>query len=181
MESRAGLGTLLWVFFKLGMTSFGGGLSGWIHREAVERRGWMSEEQFLAGVAITQVLPGPNAVNLALHIGLQLRGAAGAAVAGLGILGPPFAFILVLAALYQGIAGAPVARAVLAGLAAAGLGMTCVMGARGARRLRGAAPIGVAVATFGAVGLLRWPMIPVVLALAPLSIALAWREARGGR
>ena len=52
----ASLPALLGVFFKLGLTSFGGGLSGWIHQEVVGKRAWMDEDQFMAGVALTQVL-----------------------------------------------------------------------------------------------------------------------------
>lgn len=173
---RVPLATLFGVFFRMGMASFGGGLPGWMHREVVERRGWMSEERFLAGVAIGQIVPGGNSVNLALYIGQQLRGGMGLAVAGFGVLFPPFVMILILAALYRGVAGFGTAQFVLGGLAAAGVGMTLVIGVKSARRLRGAAPVAVAAATFAAVGLLQWPMLPVVLALAPLSVALAWRR-----
>ncbi len=176
---QASLGAILAVFAALGMASFGGGLPGWMHREVVQKRGWMTEEGFLAGVALGQVLPGANSVNLALYIGQQLRGAPGAAMAGLGILGPPFLFILVLAlifARYGEIAGLAV---VLGGVAAAGLANSLTVGLRTARRMRRAWPWGIAAATFLAVGVLRLPMIPVVLVLIPLSVALAWRTRHG--
>lgn len=176
---RAGLMEMLLVFAALGMASFGGGLPGWMHREIVARRGWMSEEAFLAGVALGQVLPGPNSVNLALYIGQQLRGIPGAAMAGIGILGPPFLAILGLALLYARFGAAAGLSVVLGGVAAAGLANSCTVGLRTARRLRRAWPWGVAAATFLAVGVLRWPMIPVVLVLIPVSILLAWRQGRG--
>ena len=53
-----GLADILGVFARLGMASFGGGLSGWMHREVVQQRRWLTEEGFLAGVALGQVLPG---------------------------------------------------------------------------------------------------------------------------
>ena len=171
---------ILRVFAALGMASFGGGLAGWMHREVVLRRRWLSEEGFLAGVALGQVLPGPNSVNLALYIGQQLRGMPGAAMAFLGILGPPFVFILGLALLYGwgvGLAGFGV---VLGGVAAAGLANSLSTGLRTARHMRGAWPWAMAGVTFVAVGLLRWPMIPVVLVLIPASILLAWRDSRHG-
>ena len=96
--AQPSLVAILGVFLRLGMASFGGGLPGWMHHEVVRKRGWLDEERFMAGLSLCQVLPGPNAVNLALHIGQQLRGWPGAAAAFLGILGPPFLFILVLAA-----------------------------------------------------------------------------------
>ncbi len=171
---------MLGVFAALGMASFGGGLPGWMHREVVAKRGWMSEEAFLAGIALGQVLPGPNSVNLALYIGQQLRGVPGAAVAGLGILGPPFVAILLIALAYASYGQAEGLPVLLAGVAAAGLANSCTVGARTARRMRGAAPWVIAGATFLAIGVLRLPMIPVVLVLAPLSIALAWRGMRHG-
>jgi chromate transporter len=177
-RSPATLAALLAVFLRLGMASFGGGLSAWMHREIVERRGWMGEERFLAALALGQVLPGPNSVNLALQIGLQLRGGIGAVAAGIGLLGPSFLFILLLALLYERYGGLGLVNAALAGVAAAGIGLTCSMGVRAARRMRGIAPFAVAGVVFVAVGVLKWPMIPVVLAVVPASIALAWRTER---
>jgi chromate transporter len=149
-----------------------------MHHEVVRKRGWLDEERFMAGLSLGQVLPGPNSVNLALYIGQQLRGWAGAAAAFLGILGPPFLFILVLAVAQARVSGSATMAAALGGVAAAGLANSCAVGALAARRLRGVGLWGVAAATFVAVGVLRWPMIPVVLALAPVGIGLAWREAR---
>jgi chromate transporter len=175
---QPGLGEILGVFARLGMASFGGGLSGWMHREVVRRRQWMTEEGFLAGIALGQVLPGPNSVNLALYIGQQLRGWQGAAAAFAGILGPPFLFILLLALLYAGAAGVAGLGPVLVGVAAAGLANSCTVGLRTARRLRGLGPWAVLGTTFLAIGVLRLPMIPVVLVLAPVSVGLAWRAGR---
>ncbi|MBW8268832.1 chromate transporter [Caldovatus aquaticus] len=181
LRSPATLPALLAVFVRMGMVSFGGGLSGWMHREIVERRRWMSEERFLAALALGQVLPGPNSVNLALQIGLHLRGGIGAAAAGIGLLGPPFLVILALALLYGRYGGAALVNTALAGVAAAGIGLTCATGVRAARRMRGVGPFGIAAAVFVAVGVLKWPMVPVVLAVIPPSVALAWRSARQER
>lgn len=174
------LSALFAVFAKLGMTSFGGGLSGWMHREVVRRRGWMTEDQFVAGVALTQVMPGPNAVNLALFIGQRLRGGPGLVVCGLGVLLPPFGFILVLAGLYARVAGSNGVRFVLSGMAAAGVGMTVVVALRSARRIRSVAPALIAAALFVGVGLLQLPMLGLVVVFAPVSVWLAWRELDGG-
>lgn len=177
---QAGLGEILLVFTSLGMASFGGGLAGWMHREVVEKRRWLSEEGFLAGVALGQVLPGANSVNLALYIGQQLRGVPGAVAAFVGMLGPPFLFILGLALLYGWGVGFAGMGVVLGGVAAAGLANSANTGLRTARHLRGLGPWAVAAGTFVAVGLLRLPMIPVVLVVAPLSIGLAWWRQRQG-
>ncbi|WP_149535412.1 chromate transporter [Siccirubricoccus phaeus] len=173
---EAGLGEILRVFVTLGMLSFGGGLSGWIHREVVVKRRWMGDEAFLAGIALCQVLPGPNAVNLALYIGQQLRGLPGAAMAFLGILGPPFLFILGLALAYGWGAGMAGFGVVLGGLAVAGLANSLTVAARAGRRLRGVRAWGIVVLVCVAVGVLRWPMLPVVAVAIPLSLALSWHE-----
>ena len=186
MESaaRPSLGAILGVFLRLGMASFGGGLPGWMHHEVVRKRGWLDEERFMAGLALGQVLPGPNSVNLALHIGQQLRGWPGAAAAFLGILGPPFLFILVLARRRRRAFRIGNGRARRwAGWRRRGWRTVARSARCAARRVRGFGLWAVAAATFVAVGMLRLPMIPVVLALAPIGIGLAWREGRdaGGR
>ncbi|GGC48107.1 hypothetical protein GCM10011504_28180 [Siccirubricoccus deserti] len=178
VKAEARLGEILLVFTSLGMASFGGGLPGWMHREVVVRRGWMTDEAFLAGVALGQVLPGPNSINLALYIGQQLRGLPGAGMAFLGILGPPFLFILGLALAYRWGAGLTGLAVVLGGVAAAGLANSLAVAWRSGSRMRGLWPWIVVVAVFLAVGVLRWPMIPVVLVVVPISIALAWWAGR---
>jgi chromate transporter len=167
------------VFLRLGITSFGGGTAAWVHRELVDRRRWLSEDAFLTGLTVAQILPGANPVNLALYFGLELRGSAGAAAAALGLLAPSFAFILVLGALYNRFAGATWLHAILTGLAAVGIAVTISVGLKVAKRLRGdLAAAAIAAAVFAAVGLLHWPMAPVVIVAAPLSIALASRKLR---
>ena len=171
----ATLAAILGVFCKLGLTSFGGGLSGWIHGEVVRRRRWMSEDQFIAGVALTQVMPGPNAVNLALFIGQKLRGGPGLTAAGIGILLPPFLLIIALAIGYGTISGIASVQFVLSGMAAAGVGMTFVVAIRSGVRMRGVVPFTLAAVIFTTVGVLQWPMLPIVLTLGPLSVFWAWR------
>lgn len=167
------------AFFRLGLMSFGGGTAAWVHRELVERRGWLSEDAYLTGLTVAQILPGANPVNLALYFGLHLRGSAGAAVAALGLLTPSFTFILLLGALYNRFVDAPALHAVLGGLAAVGLAITISVGVKVAQRLRRDVVTAViAIAVFVAVGLLHWPMVLVVVVLAPVSVALARRQMR---
>lgn len=179
---RVSLSGVAGVFFRLGLMSFGGGTAAWVHRELVERKRWLTEEAYLTGLTVAQILPGANPVNLALYFGLQLRGSAGAAAAALGLLAPSFTLILGLGVLYNRFAGAPVLHAVLAGLAAVGIAVTIAVGVKVARRLRGDVMAGViAAAVFVAVGLLHWPMVIVVVVLAPLSVALARRRMQAAK
>lgn len=176
---RVSLPALIGVFAKIGLMSFGGALSGWMYREIVQRRQWLGEEEFLGGLALGQIMPGANVANLSLYIGQRLRGGRGAVAALAGMLLPPMAIVLVLAALYERIGAVAWVHRGIGGVAAAAIGLTAMVGLRAARRVeRRAGPLGVLSLVFLLVGVARWPMVPVVLALTPLSIALAWLVAR---
>jgi len=172
-KPRVPLSALLGVFFRIGMSSFGGSSAAWLYRELVEKRGWLDENGFLTALTLAQALPGANPVNLSIYVGSQLRGGIGGAAAVLGLVGPPFCVILVLGILYAEYGTSPVVHAVLGGLAAAGIGMTISIGAKLARKVKKPIPVAIAATLFVTVGVLHWPMIPVVLAIAPISIALA--------
>jgi chromate transporter len=182
---RRELAALFLLFSQLGLMSFGGGVSAWMHRTFVAQRGWLNETEFSAALALARIVPGVNVINLAVLIGQRRHGRAGAALAALGlILGPGLAAIA-LAALYQRLAGTPILHGALAGAAAAAAGLLIAMGlvsaadtfGRGAgdRRppIRRAGATAIMAAVFVLIGLLHLPTVPVVLALAPISIALA--------
>jgi chromate transporter len=163
------------TFFWVGLFSFGGGLSGWLHREIVNSRGWMTDDQFFSGYSLSQVLPGVNSSNLTVYIGQHLRGARGAVVALLALLSGPFVVVIAAAVAYQYLLQIPGFQAAMAGVAAAAIGMLVRLGLIAARRATtGVLPALVMVAVFTAVGILRWPLIAVVLVAAPVSVALAW-------
>ena len=179
VRPAVGLLQLLGTFVRLGAMTFGGSVQSWVHREVAERLGWIDNKAFLSGMTVAQILPGANPVNMALYVGLQLRGGAGAAVAVFGMLIPAFCTTLLLGALYRSYGQLAPVHFVLAGMAAAGVGATLTMGIKVARRLpRNLVTALVAVAVFVLVGVLRWPMIPVVAVMLPLSIALAFVAAR---
>jgi|HubBroStandDraft_2_1064218.scaffolds.fasta_scaffold07781_3 chromate transporter len=175
VPARVGLSQLLATFVRLGTMTFGGGVQSWIHREVVQRLGWINDKSFLSGMTVAQILPGANPVNMALYVGLHLRGGVGAAVAVFGMLIPAFCTTLLLGALYRSYGHLAAVHFVLAGMAAAGVGATLTMGIKVARRLpRNLVTALIAVTVFVLVGVLRWPMIPVVVVMVPLSIALAF-------
>jgi chromate transporter len=180
---QVGLLALLVTFVRLGTLTFGGSVQAWVHREVVERLGWIDDKAFLSGLTVAQVLPGANPVNIALYVGLQLRGGAGAAVAVFGMIVPAFCLTLCLGYFYRAYGHLAVVHFVLGGLAAAGVGATLTMSFKVARRLpRNLVTPLIAVTVFAVVGLLRWPMVPVVLVAVPVSIALAFvEETRGHR
>lgn len=169
-----GLPRLLATFVRLGTVTFGGGLQSWIHREVVDRLGWIDDDTFLSGLTMARVVPGGNGVNVALYVGLRLRGAMGAAAAVLGLVVPAFCVILCLGYLYRRFGHLAAVHFVLTGLAAAGVGATLTMGIKVGRRLpRDIGTALVAATVFALVGVMQLPMIPVVLALIPISVGLA--------
>ena len=176
-----GLWQIFSAFLRLGCTSFGGGTAGWLHRDIVLRRGWIDEAAFVRMLSLGQVLPGANGIKMTVLIGQQLRGVMGALAALLGLLSGPFVIVLVLGVIYARLSGIALLHRLLDGAAAAVIGLTLATGlraaAQGAPGLLGLAFTGVTVLC---VGVLRWPMLPVIVGLAPLSIVLAWRRSRSG-
>ena len=169
------LATIYWLFFQIGSLSFGGGLTAWLYREVVETRKLLSEADFLSGLTLAQVLPGINMTNLSVYVGQRLRGRAGAITALVGLVSVPFFAIIGFATVYASISAVPALQSFLDGIAAAAVGMLASMGVKAVRatRMQHTQLIIVALVVL-TVGVLRWPMIPVILVLAPISIALVW-------
>jgi chromate transporter len=172
--ARIGLPAIFAAFFWLGITSFGGGTAGWLYREIVERRRWIDDSQFLSGASLGRLVPGSSGVNLTVQVGQILRGSAGAVVATLGLLSGPLVAVLALAAGYTRLGKSAGMDGVFDGVAAAAIGLTFATGLKLVQfSALSAGPLAITLATVLCVGVLRWPMIPVVLCLAPISIGLA--------
>ena len=173
---------LFLVCFQIGLFSFGGGLTGWIYQEVVVRRRWMSEDDFLSGLALCQVMPGINVSNIVVYIGQRLRGALGSAVALVGLLVGPFFVVIGLVLVYERIAGIGWVHAAMDGVAAAAIGLLLFVGYKGARHAMRSLPATVImVIIIITVGVLQWPLVPVALVLAPISVAFAWASLKGAR
>ncbi len=131
------LASLFISFVSIGMMSFGGGLAAWTRREVVQKRGWLDDKQFLSGYALSQLVPGATNVNLAVFIGTQMRGTAGAVACFCGLTALPVAIVLALGALYlhsQGHAGGAWLSSALGGMGAVAIGLNLGTGVRLARR-----------------------------------------------
>jgi chromate transporter len=163
------------VFFRIGLLSFGGGLAGWIFREVVLIRRWLTEDEFLSGMALGQILPGANVANLTIFIGQRLRGLPGSTAGLFGLLIGPFFAVLALAAGYRMLQSLPHAEDAMEGVAAAAIGLLIVIIVRGARSMvcRPAAVLAF-LATFAAVGIMHWSLLMVVAVVGPLSVWAAW-------
>jgi len=173
-------GDLFWSFSWLALQGFGGVLAV-VQRELVERKRWLTAEEFLEDWAVAQILPGPNVVNLALLIGDRHFGLRGALAAVAGMLGLPLGVVTLLALGYAGVADHPVAQGALRGMGAVAAGLVAGAALRLTSALRTnvmgrAACLAVAAATFAAVGLLRLPLGWVLLAVGAPACAWAWRR-----
>lgn len=174
---------LFWAFSWLALQGFGG-VVAIVQRELVERRRWLSNEQFLEDWAVAQIMPGPNVVNLSLMLGGRFFGAGGAVAALAGMLTLPLCLMLLLMIAVSSWVEAPAVQGALRGLGAVAAGLIAGTGLKMIRPLRGN-PLGalgcvlVAVCTFVAVAWLRWPLAWVLLAATPLvtlAAALAIRR-----
>jgi chromate transporter len=99
-----------------------------VQRELVERRRWLTAEQFVEDWAVAQVLPGPNVVNLSLMLGDRFFGLRGALMAMAGILTFPLLVVLLLATLYASVQTLPVAQGALRGMGAVAGGLITATG-----------------------------------------------------
>jgi len=179
---RIGLPAILAAFFWLGVTSFGGNTAAWLYHRIVQRRHWITDAEFLSGVALSRIMPGSGGVNLTVQVGHRLRGGAGAVAAVAGLLSGPLVIVVALAVAYARIGSSPAVNAVLDGIAAAAIGLTFATGLQllpsGSGRL---GPLTITLVTVLCVGVLRWPMLPVILCLAPISVGVALAQPRSGR
>ena len=164
-------------FLSVGLSGFGGVLP-FARRMLVEERRWMTADAFNETFALCQSLPGPNIVTMSAVIGSRFAGAPGALAAVFGLLGAPVAIILVLGALYTrfGAVGALPGAILALGAAASGLVLaTAAKMATPLIRKKPLATIPIAGLAFVGAGLMRFPLIWVLLAVAPISIIIAWR------
>jgi chromate transporter len=162
-------------FFTIGVCGFGGVLP-WARWMIVEQRRWMSATEFTDLLGLCQFLPGGNVINLAVAVGARFGGVQGSAAAFVGLMAAPMAIVIALGVFYDRYSELPMVRHAFAGLAATAAALVLATALKISAPLR-ARPIGVgvAVATFAAIAVLRWPLAPVLVAMTGVSILLAWR------
>ncbi len=169
---------LFLAFTRLSLQGFGGVLPV-AQRELVERLRWLTREQFVEMLAVSQVLPGPNIVNLTLMFGDRHFGLRGAFAALAGMLLVPMVVVLVLTALYAELASVPAVAGALRGMGAVAAGLVLATGLKLVAALRQSAlglmtGLGLAAAMALATGWLHWPLFGLLLGLGALSCAIAW-------
>ena len=112
-------------FLKLGTWGFGGpvALVGYMQRDLVEQRGWLTEEEYKEGLALAQLAPGPLAAQLGIYIGFVHYGLLGATLTGLAFVLPSFIMVVLLGMAYQLYGGLAWMQAVFYGVGAAVIGI----------------------------------------------------------
>lgn len=160
-------------FTVLALQGFGGVLAV-VQRELVDKKQWLTLDEFVEDWAVAQILPGPNVVNLSLMIGGRHFGIAGALAALSGLLLAPTALVLLLAAAVAGFADTPLAQGMLRGMGAVSAGLIAAVGIKlmGALKNNPMGMLtcaGIGAVTFIAIGLLRLPLAWVLLTLGPLA------------
>lgn len=174
------LGDLFISFTLLALQGFGGVLAV-VQRELVERKQWMTREEFVEEWAVAQIMPGPNVVNLSMMIGGRYFGLPGALSALAGMLTAPLLVVLGLALVYAQFAGNPHVAGALRGMGAVAAGLITATGLKLAPALK-MHPLGqvasaaFGIATFIAIAWLKLPLAWVLLGLGGLACALTWRR-----
>ena len=164
------------TFARIGASGFGG-VNFWIRRVLIQEKGWITDEEYLEGLALGQIIPGPNVYNLTVMIGYRFGGARGAFAALAGLLGAPLVVMILLGLLYQRFSALPVLERALTGMTAvaAGLLLANAIGIATALPRRFLPWFFLALA-FLCTGVLRWPLLYVMGGLAPFAMATAWRK-----
>ena len=152
-------------------------------RELVERKRWLTREQFVELLSVGQVLPGPNIVNLSMMIGDRFFGLRGAMSALAGMLAMPLVIVLLLASLYGRYESIPAVQGALRGMGAVAAWLVLATALKLLPTLRSSAlgvstSLGFAAAAALAVTVGHWPLWWVVAGIGSLAVTLAWRRLR---
>ena len=180
MNRPASASDLFFAFSWLALQGFGGVLAV-VQHELVERKRWLSKEEFIEEWAVAQVMPGPNVMNLALVLGTRYFGWRGALAAGLGLITLPLMIVIGAVYAYSRFADIPAMQGALCGMGAVAAGLIIGSALKLIAALKhnvlGRLPCALfGAATFLLVAGLRWPLPAVVFGIGVLSCTLAWRR-----
>jgi chromate transporter len=152
VAAPGGVGAFVRYFLYLGSLGFGGpvALAGFMHRDLVEQRRWVSEEEYRLAMALAQIMPGPLAAQLAIALGYFRHGAAGATAVGLAFVVPSFVMVLLISAAYVRLGGLWWMQALFYGIGAAVVAIIAIAAYKLSRSTNRRDPLLWAV--FGALG-----------------------------
>jgi chromate transporter len=166
---------LFWGMQQVALSSFGGGLSAWSERIVVEDKEWMTKQEFITGLTVARLFPGPNQINMAIYIGSHFRGLTGALAALAGILLLPFSVLMALGLAYYYLHTSVGVDRLLAGVITASAGMALSMGFKiAAAYLKDRVALLLAAISFVAMTVFHVRLVPLVLVAGPLAMAWYW-------
>ena len=171
---------LFFSFTLLALQGFGGVLAV-VQRELVEKKRWLTREEFIEDWAVAQIMPGPNVVNLSLMVGGRYFGLKGALAALAGMLTVPLFIVLMLALLYARFADYPGVAGALRGMGTVAAGLIAatgvkLLGALQKNALGWRMCLAIGSLVFVAIALFRLPLVWVLLGLGGFSCVLAYRR-----
>lgn len=160
-------------FLLIGAVSFGGGIVAYEKILLTEKKKWLSQDEFMAALAISQTMPGLNSVNLAILAGDKLRGTLGAFVAMLGLILPGALFVMIAGYAYTEGQDHPIVNLLLAGIAACATGLLAAITYKlGADLFKQIRPLLIIVTTFVLMSVLHLSLIWVLLIMVPVALAI---------
>ena len=167
---------LFLAFSRISLSSFGGAIF-WARRELVERQRWLTEREFVDVFTLGQLLPGPNVLNLTVIVCHRFAGWTGAGAGIAGFLGWPCLMVVGMGVLYQHYGALPQVQQALTGMSSVAAGLLFATVIKLAMVLpRGWRPWLFGALAFVGVGVMRWPLLWVMGALAPWAVFAAWKE-----
>jgi chromate transporter len=174
---RPSLSELGLFFLFVGITSFGGGITAYIRRLVVTQKRWLTDDEFLPGLGLVQMLPGANVAGLAVYIGNHLKGPIGSLVALVALFTPPFVTTCALGFLYFEAGQKSDATAFLSGITAVACGlMASMVVEEGQKAIKGVFDVMLILLTFALVRFAHLHVVIVILIMAP--VALWWHRPR---
>ncbi len=174
---QVSMSEIFWYFLKLGWLAFGGpvGQIGLMHLQLVERRRWISEDEFVRALNFCHLLPGPEALQLVIYVGYKKAGYLAGVLAGVLFILPGFVTLTALAWIYVHFGKTPQVLGVLWGFRPVGLALLLAALVRISRAaLKGVFAVGLAVAAFAAFYFARLPFLVVLLGCG--LVFVVWRR-----
>ena len=158
-------------FLFVGTVSFGGGIIAYERILLVEKRKWLTADQFMAYLAISQTMPGLNSVNLAILTGDYLRGIKGSIIALLGLVLPGSTLVLLLGFVYTALTDHAITVLLLTGIAAGATGLLAAVTYRiGDAHWKKPISLILITATFVLMSIVKLPLLEVLAIMAPISL-----------
>ncbi|MEI6113072.1 MAG: chromate transporter [Burkholderiales bacterium] len=169
--ARPSLIEIFLEFLLIGAVSFGGGIIAYERVLLIEKRKWLTNDTFMATLAISQTMPGLNSVNIAVLAGDYLRGALGAIAATIGLILPGSVFVLAAGYLYSQGADHPMVNILLAGIAACATGLLAAITYKiGSEHIRHLKSLAIIVATFVLMSIFKLSLIWVLVIMSPIAL-----------